>query len=397
MKGFYQVLSFDIFSKIILGAGTVLLIRYMSQIEYARYTLALAGASVASQTLSAGFNRIYIVGYQKLNLLGSHGPFLGLQILLIALIGALFYPFRNNFESVYFLVLFLVFAICLSDFAKTFYQRDLNFSAYSSIEVIRSIFFILALALLIVLYNNQISASQVLVLQTATSGMLGVIVLSKTTSFLDVFNVRRAISFIKIVATGEYCYLFGYFFVLSIFAQIDIFMLKAMTNDLTLATYGSAFRYYSLMNMALSAIHTVLLPAVQQVSSRAGLQLILANQRKVGFPFILLVTLGILVSGWVMPLIDMGRYPEAVATFRILAVSSVISFIASPYINLLMRFEKFRFLFVLIACSLLINISLNYLFISHYGSPGAAMATLLAYCLVNGIAFERTRRIVNFQ
>ena len=58
---------------------------------------------------------------------------------------------------------------------------------------------------------------------------------------------------------GDYTFLFAYFFVLGLFTQTDIFMLKIVGDADMLASYGSAFRYYSILSLALGAVHAVLL------------------------------------------------------------------------------------------------------------------------------------------
>ena len=45
------------------------------------------------------------------------------------------------------------------------------------------------------------------------------------------------------IVRGEYRYLFGYFFLLAFFLQVDVFMLNVLSSRNEVATYGSAFRY----------------------------------------------------------------------------------------------------------------------------------------------------------
>jgi O-antigen/teichoic acid export membrane protein len=108
--------------------------------------------------------------------------------------------------------------------------------------------------------------------------------------------------------------------------------------------------------------------------------------------FIPAVALGALMAGWVLPWIDLGRYPDAVPTFRILAVSAVLSFAFSPHVNLLMKHERFRFLFILIVFALVVHVLLCLLLITRFGAPGAAAATLVgSACVTVPIYFESRR------
>jgi O-antigen/teichoic acid export membrane protein len=71
----------------------------------------------------------------------------------------------------------------------------------------------------------------------------------------------------------------------------------------------------------------------------------------------------------------------------------VISFAFSPHVNLIMRFEKFRFLSVLIVIALFINVILNFVFIPLLGAVGVAIATLIASASVTVPIYIKSRRI----
>ncbi len=394
MKSILQVLSLDLLSKLLAGGAIVIIIRFMPKFEFAGYTLALSIVAFVTQTLTSGFNRIYIVGHQRLDLRDRLPSFLWFQLMLVGILAILGAPFASLVGGVYWFVIILILATCLSEFSRTTLQHELKFFSFSIVEVARTLIFLASLAVLVYVVRFNLRAAQVLLLQALT--MIGVflVIVGLRISPSKLLRLREAKGLAAAVVNGEYRYLFGYFSLLALFLQIDVFMLRAMTNDLELATYGSAFRYYSLLLLPLGAVHVVLLPTIQKAQSVAELEGIFANQRKMLLVFTPLVVLAAWASQWAIPWIDLGRYPNAIIVFRILAVSAIISFAFSPYVNLVMRFEDFKFLFVLMLAALLLHLALNIVLISTLGAIGAAIATLISFGFVNTAIFVRaqTRR-----
>ena len=165
MRRFVQVLSVDLAAKIALGLVAVLLIRFMPTDEYAALTLAISVATLAAQLLAAGFNRIYIVGFDRLQLAGRAEPYLMLQIAFIGMAGCMALPVSYAFQGLYGAAVALAAAIILSEFSKTYYQRDLRFGAYSAIEIGRAATQALAILGLIWLYGRNLPAKAVVWVQ----------------------------------------------------------------------------------------------------------------------------------------------------------------------------------------------------------------------------------------
>ncbi|MBU0940415.1 MAG: polysaccharide biosynthesis C-terminal domain-containing protein, partial [Bacteroidetes bacterium] len=110
------------------------------------------------------------------------------------------------------------------------------------------------------------------------------------------------------------------------------------------------------------------------------------------FLFIPVVVLGAWLANWILPLIDDGKYPEAVIVFQILSLSAIISFVFSPHTNFVMKFEDFKFLFYIISITIFANVFLNSIMIPLYGSIGASLATLVCFAFSNLITFFRAQK-----
>lgn len=392
MRSVYQVFSFDVLSKVLTGLVGILLIRYMPEGEYATYTVAISFVAIIIQGFVAAFNRIYILEYDGLQTKGGDAPFLAVQLAGILVVSAIALPFLRSLGLAFGAAVLVVLANSMSDFTKTVFQRQLRFKRYSLTEVGRSLLFMTLVVSLVKLAPSHLKATNVLLAQA----------IAMYAAFYAVFRSRLLTEALRSMRTvgvelrallfGESRYLFLYFVVLALFAQLDIFLLRSLGTTRQLATYGSAFRYYTLLSLALGAVHTVLLPTIQLARDTDEIAEVLRRQRSLSLVFVPLVAVGAWLSGWLIPLIDRGRYPDAVPTFRILAVSAVISFIFSPSVNLVLCDREYRFLFRAVCASLVIGVPLNLVLIPAFGAPGAAVATLVAFGLFNGAVHVRATR-----
>ena len=394
MKSIIQVFSFDIISKAILGVTGILLIRYMSPGEYARHTLAISLIVVVTQAFTTSLNRLYIVGYQKLGLDGSSSSFLGFQIASILVLGVMTYPFRNLFSSTYWFLAAAIIATCLSEFSKVFYQEKMRFLRFSLIELSRVALIAIGVIVIIRIARDSLQAWQVLMVQAAAMVSIFAIFFGRRLELSNFFRFREVLTLGRRIIRGEFKYLFGYFFLFALFGQIDIFMLRSLANDSALATYGSAFRYYTLVILALSSVHTVMLPITQKSEDLDELKMTFRRYSRLVLLIAPVIILGAWASRWIIPAIDAGKYPEAIAVFRILAVSAIISIAFSPYVNLVMKFEGFRFLFILVCGAIGIGVAMNIALVPRLGATGTAISTLASFTVVNSMTFVKGRQLL---
>lgn len=394
MKTVLQVFSFDVVSKIILGVLGIALIRYMPRNEYADYTFALSLVAFVTQSLVSTFNRIYILSTPQPDMQHAEWSSIGLQLLLVAGLAVVGLPLLASLGGLYWAIVILVAASCVSEFAKTYYQRDLKFLKFSLIELYRSLLFLGCALTLIYFCESGVTADAIVAVQAASLLAISWWALGKRLVEWKAASFSKIARFGGGLVKGEYASLFAYFFVLGIFTQTDVFMLKILGIDAMIATYGSALRYYGILSLALGSVHAVLLPMIQKSSSHQELQNLLAKHKQIVMAFVVVAAFAAWVAEWVIPWIDAGKYPEAVAAFRILCVSAVISFAFSPHVNLVMRFERFKFLLWLILVALVLNVSINLLLIPSYGAVGAAIATMVSAATVTVSIYFESRRLI---
>ncbi len=147
MKKIAQVFFFDVFAKGATSFISILLICYMTEGEYARYILTLSVAAVVTGTLTSSFNRIYVVGYERLRISSS---FLGLQLAAIGVISVGLLVLSALIDGVYWFAVPLIIGICLSEYARTAFQQEMRFLRYSLVETLRALLFTGSLLALLV-------------------------------------------------------------------------------------------------------------------------------------------------------------------------------------------------------------------------------------------------------
>ena len=275
---------------------------------------------------------------------------------------------------------------------KRFFQQNLQFIKFSLVEIARSGLFFLGICGLIFFFRSNMKAWQTLTVQCIAMLIIFFIVFRKWIDLRKLFNFTNIYQLSKQILNGPYRYLLGYFVVLALLSQIDVFILKFRSNEYQLATYGSALRYYTLLILALNAVHAVFLPVLQKIKTRNEMDTFFRKQQKLLLFFIPIVLLGAWLSQWLIPIIDMGKYPGAVMAFRILAVSSIISLTFSPHASLVIRFEDFKFLLFLSCTILPLAVLLSFLLITKYGATGAAISNLVDYGVLNIVNFCRARQ-----
>jgi O-antigen/teichoic acid export membrane protein len=393
MKSIYRVVSFDMISKVLLGILGILLIRYMLPSEYAIYTFAFSVITVVSQTITSAFRRIYIVGYTSFSIDKYKGSLLGLQLLLVLFFAIIYLAFRTKFDLIYLLTISMIIGYTLIEFIKTVYQQELSFNKFSYIEIARSTTFFFITLIFIYFIKFDIKAWHILLSQSITMIMLFYLTYWKKSKITGIFKFKRALIIAKEIVYGKYKYLIMYTLFVTLLGNLDVFMLKYISTNNELAAYGSAFRYYSLLLLVLNSINTVFLPVIQKVNSKNELNIIYKNHSRILMVFIPIVLLGAWLAEWIIPLIDMGKYPSAVPVFQILTFSAILSFAFSPHTNFVMKFEDFKYLLYVIIISVITNIVLNAFLIPVFGARGAAIATLVTFGFSNLMTYIRAKML----
>jgi O-antigen/teichoic acid export membrane protein len=377
-----RVFSIDVGAKAITAAVTVLLIRVMVASEYAQYTVAFSICLFVIQALAMSFNRIYIVGFERLELSRLGGAFLTVQLLIVT-VGALAVTILDPARSARYLGCYpLAITLMAVEYAKTTYQQELRFFRSSMVEVARAALFASALALFVV-NRLRLTANSVIALQSASVAAAFVMIAARNVDWRGCLRVRSALRLMIRICAGNYGWLLLYAALLSLLSQADIFMLRLWSSDSEVATYGAGFRYYAMLSMALATVNTVLLPMVTRVKSAEELRVVLTRLRTMVLIVAPIIAVGAWLSQWIMPWLDAGKYPGAVQVFRILSASAIISFAFSPSANVLFYYERFGVLCLITTAGIIASVVASRILIPRSGATGGATATLIAFAIVN--------------
>jgi O-antigen/teichoic acid export membrane protein len=171
-------------------------------------------------------------------------------------------------------------------------------------------------------------------------------------------------------------------------------MLKAISDDFNLATYGSSYRYYGFLLIGLGAVKAVYFPTIQSATSKQEMRDVFRNHRILVLSVSSAIIIVNILSGRIIPLVDGGKYPQAIETFRVLSISVIVSFAFSPYTTIIMKFEKFTFMLSMIVVNAVLNIVLNFILIPILGAVGAASTTLLSFGIFNCSAFLYSKKLM---
>lgn len=360
--------------------------------QFAAYTVVIAIISVLEGIIVSAFNRIFIVGYKRFDIGEEMGAFFAAQLVVLIVLWLAIWPFKGCTPSLYVLALLLALALCATEFLRTAYQRVLRFNRFSQVLLVKSMFF-LAMVGVIILCSAHMQAWHAVLAQALAALAVSLPLIIRRKMLNNFFHLNTALKTICSILSGEYIYLFVYLFILSFFSQISVFMLNIFSDKQNLATYGSAFRYYGFLLIGLNSVKSVYMPVIQNALTGAEINKIFHKHRQLILLSLPIFLFGCLISNWVIPWIDQGKYPDAPVVFQVLSLSALVSFAFSPHITVLMKSERFLFLMVLIVIGFSLNIIINYLFIPTYGALGAAFSTLIAYGFVNSGFFVYSRKI----
>lgn len=269
----------------------------------------------------------------------------------------------------------------ISQAGRGVYNAEEKFGSYIKALWLRQALVFLIIALLFLLKElNFDRAAQVIVCVELVIACIITCHIFKGINITKIFQgFKKQYHIIKEFLSSTK-WLIAYFFILTTFQRLDIFMLSHFTSEKELANYGVAFRYYSISLLALSSIHAVLLPRFSKTD-----MLDLNKQNQFIFKW-LKTTVWLIVPIAVADIfgkplfvwINGIKYEKAFYVFTILSIGVWLSLMFSPLVNVLMARKAFKFLCISAIGTFVFNFTCNYFLISLWGGFGAALAIILS-------------------
>ncbi len=392
MKNILQVLSFDVAGKALLAFTGALLIRYMSQPEYVAYSVAYSLLMVFVQICSGCLNRIMVVGHETFSAEEDLSTFVWTQFLLVCAAIPVMVIMIGPRKELAWVCAASLLVCCCAEFSKSRFQRDLRFQRFSLVEFGRAVLTCAAVCALVIWHRQHLHAAHMQLINLVAVAAVVSMNRWPRLSRLTRETLSRIKTFATQLARGPYRHLFAYFCALAVFGQADLLLLRIVGREHDVATYASAYRYYNILLLALNAINTVLFPAVQRIRSMDDTSELKRTHRSAMTIFIPGVIVCMGLAHTVMPMVDQSKYPGAPAVFYVLAVSSILSLVFSPYLNYNMRFEDFEFLFRVLCVALVAGAVANVLLARSCGALGTAFSVLLSTAILNISGYLRSTR-----
>ncbi|WP_457618698.1 oligosaccharide flippase family protein [Lutibacter sp.] len=400
IKNIFKVYFGDIFSKILGVISTILIIRTLSPLDYAKFTNFLAVSSFIFTLTSSGINKgLVVYSVQAIEKGNEKDYYLLLrtgvliEFFLVFIVAIIAYLFSRDLSTFFFEKDIYTNSIKLGSLSalgligleiiRTSYQIREDFNNYVYVLIWRQFIFLIII-LIFYLFNN---ISFIKVAYAAILSYLIVVIVSYRNNLLFRSSIN---SFLKkrfylikefVLSTG---WLVLYMFFLALFSQLDIFMLSRLESEIVLANYGVAFRYYSMALLILSSIHAVLLPKFSKtlVNREESNKKFLLNWFKLSLIIIPIFIILFFISPAILNFINGEEYYNASLIFKIFIIGIYLSLFLSPLVNLLIGEKKFKYLACLGFLALSTNFILNWLFIPIWSGKGAASATVISHHLV---------------
>jgi hypothetical protein len=325
LRQFNIVLAGDAGAKALTGLLVLCLVRLLQPRDFAAYVF-LSSLVILSATLLSGFfNRHYIMTeaadsaarmYRALQVAASASVFIAAALFLGA--GTESAPLAAGFVC--------TVAAAAYDFRRTHAQKVQAFAAWSKADVLRAfVLMVLSLPLANLLQGPEL-----------VTGLLGAqaFAFGCAAYALPVLPTASPQKKMPRLADRGALALVGYFALVGVFGQLPILALKQIADTDTLASFGSAFRYYGLLLGVVAAASVVILPRVAQTKDLA------ATLRSLGAVLGVAGGLGLtaaVMGYFAIPVVDGGKYPDAPLLFALLCTGLIPGLVLAPLTAVFMR------------------------------------------------------------
>jgi O-antigen/teichoic acid export membrane protein len=403
-KNISTVFLMDNIAKLVGMVTTLILIRMLPKEDYALYTFFWSAAMFFVGFVSSGIDMAYVrfaaeeySDVKKMpndifffSIILCFSAFLILSPVTIAFSKQLsLLMFKSGLYSKPIFVGYLAaIGLFLFAFGTRYYQVQEKYGTAGVLISLQKILFLLFLFVLIA--SGNLGFLKVAIAQIIAITGFGIFLISMVIKN-DLLKEGLFLSFNRFVVFMRASFwLILYFISLSLFNQLDVFMISRFMSVDNLANYGVAFKYYGLLMLMFPAIKTVLkvrTSKIDMVNSTERQRIFFKKWIKlitlVSVPIISLV---VLFSDYFMNLLNGPRYAASILPFKILAVCAMCSYIFSPNTDIFRAMGKYFLLFCFGLVALIVNFFGNLMLIPVYGIAGAAIATLAAHLLINGSA-----------
>lgn len=375
-KSISKIFSSHVAVKIIGLANIAITLNFLTVNTFGEYSYYLVLLQLVSITCDPFFSSYLqdfrMFNYQKYNL--------GILIFPLSLL-PFFYLIVLNFKNDFRLLIFILFCIyyILSAVLKSFLNARERYSEYGLVDVFRqSSIFASTLVVFYIFKNNDymflLTANYIVALIVIF--VLFLILIKRE----EITLIPQYIILKKIIKESKY--LIFYATLIPFISFIDSYFVESYLTSKDLGLYSFSLKIFNISLLLVIPIQTVLNIKQIEIAKKNGYSHFFKENIKKVFSFSLLIFLGAILFNWFVINYIYSEYKSTFWVTNILLGTSFFSYLCLPF-SFLLAYRKYNILFFLAVLGILINISVNYLFINIYGIYAAAISTFLALTIIN--------------
>ena len=389
-----KIIISNFFSKGIIGIVSLLIMKYMAYNEYADFTYFLSISSILIGIFVTSINGIFIVKHKSLNLEGEEYNLAIIQVIFVISMIILLQLMYSMKLNIFIALSILCVVICLSEFAKTYYQQKMIFSKYIMIEISRNMCYLILILGYLFLYSFELLAISVIFLN-AISYIVGII-FNINFQYIEKCkcDIKQLQNIVYKLFNGQSKYLFLYNALLAVLAQLNIFIIRNYGTAEQLASYGVAFQFYNIFILILSAISVVFFPGVQKIQNQHEIKLFFSFLRKVvGIMSVFIIICDFFIINF-MDWYFRGRYESAIDVFIVFSILSGFSVALSPYMSIVMKFARFKEVFYVTLIIIIIYIITCCHVFFEFDIFGLSIMFLCSYTSLNLWGYFKEKKLL---
>ena len=374
-KNIAKIFSSHILVKIIGLINIVIILNFLTISDFGYYSYYLLMLHLISVIIDP-FLSAYLVEY-KLNNYSRYN--LGIFVFSLLLLPFFYLTVTFNIKVELQIFLLFSFSFIISGILKSFLNVNERFLRYGLVDVFRqSSIFISTVICFYVLENN--SYLLLLELNYAFSLVMMLVLIPFIIKKEQVYINTRIKTLKALFKNSKY--LIFYTALIPIITFIDSYFVEKYLSEIDLGLYSFSLKIYSISLLLVVPIFTVLnIKQLEIAKEKRYLVFFKKNFKKV-LIFSILLFFGSVLFNYVITHFFYTEYQSSFIDTTILLCGAFITYLSLPF-SFLIAYRKHNWLFFLSIIAMLINIVVNYIYISKYGTIIAAMSTFLAQTIIN--------------
>jgi O-antigen/teichoic acid export membrane protein len=375
LKNIAKIFSSHILVKLTGLINLAVILNFLTISDFGYYSYYLLMLHLISVIIDP-FLSAYLIEY-KLNNYSRYN--LGIFVFSIVLLPLFYFAISVNIAVEFQIFLFFSVSFIISGVLKSFLNVNERFLRYGLVDVFRqSSIFISTVVCFYILKNNNYLF--LLELNYASSLVMMLVLVPFIIKKKEIYINARFKTLKALFKNSKY--LIFYTALIPIIAFIDSYFVEKHLSERDLGLYSFSLKVYSISLMLVVPIFTVLNIKQLEIAKEKRYTLFFKKNIKKVLTFSVLLFLGSVIFNYAITHFFYTEYRSSFIDTTILLCGAFITYLSLPF-SFLIAYRKHNWLFLLSIIALFINIIVNYIYISQYGTIIAALSTFLAQTIIN--------------